>query len=222
LTSQAHTRRAILSAAVLALLAMRRYPGGTSLDAHRVGYSMDQNFLSDLGMTVAYDGQPNAMGSALFVASILAMVLGFGRALWQVVQRYSSSPRSRHAARAASGVALVVGLAFVGVALTPEDRALAWHVWFTLLAFRGAPLVPLLLAIAAARGGDASRGEALGWLALAVVMLAYLLLLTYGPATSSVGGLRTMVLAQKLVTLVGGGVMLLLTSYSPVTTHRSP
>ena len=49
-------------AAVLSLLLMWQYPGGTSLNARTVGYSPAQNFLSDLGMTVAYNGRANGLG----------------------------------------------------------------------------------------------------------------------------------------------------------------
>lgn len=197
-----------LFAAVLTLLAMRQYTGGTALDARTIGYALDQNFLSDLGMTVAYDGQSNAVGAALFLASISAMVIGFGGALWHFIQRYAAIPASRRAAQAAGVTATIVSVSFVGVALTPENRVMAWHVGFTLMAFRVAPLVPLLLTVAAFRDRRSSRQEVMGWSALTIIMAAYLLLLTFGPATTTDDGLRTMVLAQKLVTIVASAVLL--------------
>ena len=42
---------------------------------------LSQNFLSDRGMTVAYDGQPNRFGACLFVASLLLPVVRFGSCL---------------------------------------------------------------------------------------------------------------------------------------------
>jgi hypothetical membrane protein len=54
-------------ASVLAIGAMTRYPGGTVLDRTSPGYSLSRNFLSDLGMTVAYDRLPNRLGAGLFV-----------------------------------------------------------------------------------------------------------------------------------------------------------
>jgi hypothetical protein len=51
-------------------MAVAAYPGGTSRDPSTIGYSPFQNFLSDLGMTVAFDGRPNRGGALLFVASL--------------------------------------------------------------------------------------------------------------------------------------------------------
>lgn len=187
---------------------MGQYPGGTALDARTIGYSLDQNFLSDLGMTVAYDGRANTLGAALFLASICAMVVAFGNALWHFVKRYSAIPASRRMAQAAAIAAIIVSVSFVGVGLTPENRVMSWHVAFTLLAFRLAPLVPCLLALAAFRAPPSVRREAIGWVALTIVMIAYLLLLTFGPATSTESGLRTMVVAQKLVTVLAGAILL--------------
>lgn len=200
---------------------MGQYPGGTALDARTVGYSLDQNFLSDLGMTVAYDGRANTLGAALFLASICAMVVAFGTALWHFVKRYVAIPASRRTAQAAAIAAIIVSLSFVGVGLTPENRVMSWHVGFTLLAFRLAPLVPCLLAIAAFRAPPSARREVMGWTALTVVMIAYLLLLTFGPATSTESGLRTMVLAQKLVTVLAGAILLTLCAIAAKTTRAS-
>jgi hypothetical membrane protein len=200
---------------VCALLAMSRYPGGTQLDAHTVGYTFDRNFLSDLGMTVAYDGRGNALGSALFVLSMGAMVIGFGSGLWPVIRSYAARAESRRAAQAALIAALVVCVAFVGVALTPEDRVMGWHVRFTRLAFQVAPLVPTLMTVAAAREERSARGTVAAWGLLAMVMLAYALLITFGPPTSTADGLRTMVLAQKAVTLVAGGLLLVVCARVP-------
>jgi hypothetical protein len=103
-----------LFAAVLTLLAMRQYTGGTALDARTIGYAPDQNFLSDLGMTVAYDGRANTLGAALFLASICAMVVAFGTALWHFVKRYLAIPASRRAAQAAGVTATIVSVLSVG------------------------------------------------------------------------------------------------------------
>jgi len=197
---------------VCALLAMLRYPGGTPLDAHTVGYTFDQNFLSDLGMTVAYDGRRNALGSALFVLSMGAMVIGFGSGLWPVIRSYAARAESRRAAQAAFVAALVVCAAFAGVALTPEDRVMGWHVRFTRLAFQVAPLVPLLMTVAAARVERAVRRTVVTWGSLALVMIAYALLITFGPSTGTADGLRTMVLAQKAMTVVAGGLLLVVSA----------
>ena len=61
-------------AAAMCVTAMLLYPGGTPLDRAASGYSLTQNFLSDLGMTTSYGGGSNRGGATLFVFSILALV----------------------------------------------------------------------------------------------------------------------------------------------------
>ena len=121
---------------MFALCALRRYPGGTSLDPHTVGYSITRNSLSDLGMTVAYNGEANTVGVACFVASMLVMVAGAIAVLGQWVRVYVALPESRGVARAAGALGALVCGAFVGVALTPENRVMPLHGGATLLAFR--------------------------------------------------------------------------------------
>lgn len=196
-------------AVVFALCAMWQYPGGTSLDAHTAGYSLSRNFLSDLGMTVAYNGEPNAVGVACFVASMLVMVAGAIAVLGQWVRVYVAVPESRGVARAAGALGVLVCGAFVGVAFTPENTVMPLHVGTTLLAFRTAPAAMTLFAWASYRTSRLPRRIAHTWTALAVVMTMYVAFITFGPSTATDAGLRTMVLAQKLVTVVGAGLLLL-------------
>ena len=99
MTVFARARWAVAIAIVLAIGAAARYPGGTTLDASSKGYSISHNFLSDLGMTVAYDGHPNRLGAFLFVASLNILVVGLGGCLVGVVRLYSRSPGARRLAR---------------------------------------------------------------------------------------------------------------------------
>src|SRR5438045_8307484 len=107
---------------MLAIVAIVRYPGGTMLDHSTPGYSFFRNFLSDLGMTVAHDGQPNALGASLFILSLCIVVVGVGGCLVGLVRLYAGSPRSRTFALAAGVIGLLVCASFIGVAVTPEDR----------------------------------------------------------------------------------------------------
>ena len=201
-------------AAALAILSMAQYPGGTPLDARTVGYAPAQNFLSDLGMTVAYNGQANALGAALFVASMLVMVVGCSAVLGQWVRLYAEMPESRGLARAAFATTVLAAAAFVGVAVTPENRAMPLHEAFTLLAFRAAPVAVALLAAASLRARCLPRAASNAWIALTIVLAGYLVLLAVGPSTDTGAGLRVMVLAQKLVTAMAGGLMLLLCAFA--------
>ena len=72
------TTLTVIGSVGLAAGAIIRYPGGTPLDRATAGYSFAANFLSDLGMTVAHNGESNRRGGMLFVASLLTLVIGLG------------------------------------------------------------------------------------------------------------------------------------------------
>ena len=198
----ARGRWAVAIAVALAIGSMLRYPGGTALDPASRGYSLWRNFLSDLGMTVAWDRRPNALGAALFVASLGILVLGLGGCLVGVVRVYSTSKSARRFARAAAAVGLLVCAAFVGVAVTPENRVMSLHVGVTLFAFRAFPILSFLLLVATLRSGVFPRGVSIAWAALTAVLTAYVAVLGWGPSLTTANGLTFQVVAQKIVVVV--------------------
>jgi len=199
LTVFAIGRRAAAVAAVLAGIAMLIYPGGTLRDHSTRGYSLTHNFLSDLGSTVTFGGQPNSLDALLFVSSLVIVVLGVGACLAGFVRLFAEDAATRNLARGTAVVGAFVCASFLGVAFTPEDRFMALHVQFTLWAFRAFPLVPLLLAVATARDARFPRRTTVAWLSLALLGVAYAGDLQWGPTLSTSGGLVFQVVAQKIV-----------------------
>ncbi|MEP6766190.1 MAG: hypothetical protein ABJB66_17900, partial [Gemmatimonadaceae bacterium] len=78
LSAFARARWSVIIASICGVSAMLLYPGGTPLDHTTAGYSLSQNFLSDLGMTVSYNGLPNSFGALLFIVSLMLLVTGLG------------------------------------------------------------------------------------------------------------------------------------------------
>jgi len=208
MTLFARGRQATVVATALALLAMLSYPGGTMLDHSTRGYQLFQNFLSDLGMTVAYDGRANGIGALLFVASLTILVFGLGGALLGFVRLYTSAD-ARPFVRGAMLLGAIDALSFLGVAVTPENRVLDLHVRLTFFAFRVFPLVPLLLAIASRRDAQIPKRFTIGWIVLTVVLSAYVVMLGWGPDLTTVEGLTTQVVSQKLVALFAISILFL-------------
>src|SRR5215210_7432690 len=137
---------AVALALTLTIGAMLRFPGGTALEPEGERYSISRNFLSDLGMTVAYNGETNRLGASLFAASLLLLIVGLGGLLVVIVRQYGVDPASRRWARAAVACGFLACAAFTGVALTPEDRVMSLHIAFTMWAFRIAPVGAVLMA----------------------------------------------------------------------------
>lgn len=188
-------------ATVLTIVAGVRYPGGTFQDHSTRGYSFFQNFLSDLGMTVAHNGEPNQLGAMLFIVALLVLVVGLGGSLVGFVRLHSTAPESRPFASLAGLVGLVVCVCFAGVALTPENRALGLHIFFTRAAWRLFVIVPLLLFVASLRSRDVPLGVRSAWLFLTVMLAGYVWVLDFGPRVSAPGGLVTQVTAQKIIAI---------------------
>lgn len=188
-------------ATVLAIGAMVRYPGGTFREHSTRGYSFSKNFLSDLGMTVAHNGEANRLGAILFVVSLLVLVVGLGGSLAGFVRLHSATAEGRRFARLAGLVGLIVCVCFAGVALTPENRFLGLHIFFTKAAWRLFVIVPLLLFVASLRSHDVPRGVRSAWLFLTVMLAGYVWVIDFGPRTSAPGGLVTQVVAQKIIAI---------------------
>src|SRR5262245_7805100 len=93
------SRLAIAMAAVLTLLSMFLYPGGTVLQSSSDRYSISHNFFSDLGMTVSYSQGPNLPGAVLFTAALLTLLGSVFLLLLEVVRLCSGSVRARRFAR---------------------------------------------------------------------------------------------------------------------------
>jgi hypothetical protein len=192
------TPRVMAFAALLAIVSMTRYPGGTPRDHHTSGYAPAHNFLSDLGMTVAYNGMPNRLGATLFAASLVLLVLALSAALIGFARLYQGSEAARVSTRLAMGCGVITGASFVGVAFTRENAAMDLHVTLTNSAFRLFPTVTLFLGIAAYRASR-DRWIVLTWFALTVLLAAFAGFVSWGPAFSTPDGLVSNVIAQKVV-----------------------
>ena len=195
-------------AIAFAAVSIALYPGGTYRDHSVQGYSPFQNFLSDLGMTVAYNGGANRLGAACFIASLVLLVVGLGGCVVGFYRQYSSDPKARRLARAAALVALLVCLSFVGVAATPENLVMGLHVQLTFFAFRTFLVSAILFTLAAAAYPRAPRRVTVAWSGLTVALAVYVWIQTWGPHVRDPGGLEVQVIAQKLITIVAILVLL--------------
>ena len=178
------------------------YPGGNPLDATSERYSITRNFLSDLGMTVAYNGQPNRLGAACFIASLLILMAGLGTCLLAIIRLYTSEPGPRFWARSAGLCGLLACVAFTGVAATPENRAMAAHVGFTVWGWRILPAIAALMAIATMASRRLPRSVTIAWAVLAVLLTGYSALIVWSPGWSAVSALVIAVVAQKAATVI--------------------
>jgi len=198
-------KRAALTSVIatgLAIGAMLRYPGGTPLDRTPAGYSLSSNFLSDLGMTVGYNGQSNRLGAALFVASVLTLVVGLGWTLATIVRLLAREHASRRWASLGAVLGLLACVAFAGVGVTPENRVMTVHVAFTVWGWRIVTLVAGLMAIASFRSTYFHRRAAVAWLIVTVLLAMYSGIIPFAADIATANGLVIQVIAQKVASCV--------------------
>ncbi len=184
---------------VLTTAAMAFYPGGTNGDRTSRGYSFFRNFFSDLGMTVAHNRAPNTISSSLFAIALASIGVGLVAIMLVLPQLFRCRRDLRVLSLAGSAVGVVSGLAYMGIALTPANRHLGWHMTFVQVAFRSFLVVVLLYGVATWRHPDYPRRYAFGWFAFAAVLAGYVWLLVAGPSARTAGGLLIQAAGQKTI-----------------------
>jgi hypothetical protein len=125
-------RYAAIQFIALTALAMAMYAGGSFADPAASGYAFFDNFFSDLGATRSWSGAPNQASSVLFGIALGTMGIAF--IAFAGTSRAFAGP-ARRAAIAAQLFGTASGAAFVAVAVTPVDLALAVHNTFVGVAF---------------------------------------------------------------------------------------
>jgi hypothetical membrane protein len=192
----------VLQFLVLGTLAMRWYPGGTLLERSTVGYSFFENYLSDLGRTMSWSGEPNTVACVLFNTAVV--VLGLS-----LIPFFLFLPSHAPDRSLILWIAAVFGVgsacALIGIGLTPYDIRLEAHQEALFFWVASLLAAVVLHAWALLTSEEASSLFALLSLGLAVVVLIYILrgagllvALLFGSASGSVGPFITM---QKYVVL---------------------
>lgn len=191
-------RYAAIQFLVLVPIAMAVYAGGSYWDASAPDYGITRNFLSDLGMTHSWTGRSNTASAVLFSLALatvgVALILFCGS--WK---RFAfGQQRARFAGHASAALGTASGVAFVGIACTPFDVALAWHNTFVFVAFTMLLGYVIALAVVMARNG-ATRVQTAVNLAYVALVLGYVALIFFGPRLHTEHGFRVQVVGQKIV-----------------------
>ena len=132
------------------------YPGGNIHDADQIGYSLANNFLSDLGGYQSHSGDVNFIASFFFnVGMFLFAAVGIG---FLYVPALFREDRVNYRLALAGSALFFLGTGFfAGVGLTPYDLYLDLHVFFAINAFRFLVPASLLYFIVLLRSSVANR-----------------------------------------------------------------
>src|SRR5215813_3282558 len=120
---------------ILTFGAMLVYPGGAMYWPNSNHYLFFQNFFSDLGMTVTREHRSNLFSMLLFGAGLISIAISLAAAspIWK--RAISTSGRGMFFGHAAQLFALLSGVCYAGIAVTPWNLMLDTHMLFVQGAF---------------------------------------------------------------------------------------
>ncbi len=184
---------------VLTVAAMLLYPGGRVGDPQSRGYAFFSNFFSDLGQTRTYGGHANVPSLVLFCIALVATAIAVSLFFVAFCALFAPSTNSRRISTAGAFCGVVAGICFAGVAATPWDLYLAAHNDFVQWAFRSFLLAVILCGIASAMAPGFPRRFLYVFSAFAILLAAYVALLTAGPSAATPQGAAIQATAQKII-----------------------
>lgn len=111
------------------------YPGGNIHDPSQLGYSINHNFLSDLGGYKSHSGLPNLISFLIFNFSMTLFTL-IGISFLFIPKLFKEDIISYIISIIGSAFLFFGTLFFAGVGLTPYDLYLDEHIFFAINAFR--------------------------------------------------------------------------------------
>lgn len=120
---------------VFIILAIGFYAGGTETNPLQLEYAFWENSLSDLGMSQNYRGIPNttsmvlfAIGTTLFGLSFISFNMGFPLL-------FKELKSTRILTLFASILGFFVAIGMIGIAFTPSNLFLTYHMIFVYMAY---------------------------------------------------------------------------------------
>jgi len=197
-------QRTIILFIVLNILAMCTYPGGILHDHSTTGYSFFNNFLSDLGRYMTYDGtQQNFYSNLLFNSSM--MITGFILSLFFIHIRTIFNIKAG-LLYWLSIIGTITGIAggysMVGIALTPSDLYLDQHIIFAHWLFRFFLISAICYSIIIFKTDLIDNKYAIGYCIFTILILAYIIISEFGPSPrENMSALILQVVAQKMILL---------------------
>jgi Protein of unknown function (DUF998) len=188
-------------------------PERASAPSRTTGYSVSQNFLSDLGMTVTHGGQANRFGAGAFSASFVLLAISIVGCALGFVRFHSTAPQARSLATAGGIGVLMVSAGLLGAAVSPADVSPTVHMRSAQLASAIAPVAVLLFAAASASDSRLPRRVSAVWVVLAVTVAVWFAM-RWGPGVDTDLGLTIQATVQKCVAIVIVGGLVYQTSHA--------
>ena len=184
---------------VLTVAAMLLYPGGRVGDVKSVGYDFFTNFFSDLGATQTHGGHDNLVSMVLFCIALVATAGAVALFFIGFARLFAPATGAGRAGIAAAVAGVVAAISFVGVAATPWNLYLRAHNDFVQWAFRAFLVAVVCAAVAGWLAPRFPRRFAAVFATFAVLLAAYIGLITFGPRPATPEGAAIQATGQKII-----------------------
>ena len=188
---------------MLSTVAMPLYSGGNYSDNSTPGYEFHQNFFSDLGRTAAHNGASNTASMVLLIIALSLAGLSLIVFFLAVLPHFAENRTARRLSIIGSTLGVISGIGFIGIAAVPADVNQTLHTNFVYVAFTGFLFVVFFYSAAILKSRMYPRVYAYAYLAFAVILALYLVLLFSGPELETTGGLTIQAVGQKIVVYTG-------------------
>ncbi|OLS12795.1 MAG: hypothetical protein RBG13Loki_3577 [Promethearchaeota archaeon CR_4] len=178
---------------LLTILAMFFYPGGTAGNHNTAGYSFTENFFSDLGRTLALNGDVNTISMSLFTFALSVSSFLFIPYLITLPGVFTKRD-AKIICYISSIIGIFTAICFAGIAFLPWDLYYFEHLGLVGLAFLFIVPEALLLTIAMFIEKRIPRLYAVVFVVFTIILLAYFMIYS-----SMAEDLVLQAVAQKIV-----------------------
>ena len=154
--------------------AMIFYAGGYKSNPSAPGYSIFNNYWSDLGRTVALSGENNLIAHVCFTLAMLAWGIAFGPSMHALPSLFSESKWGKRLSKIgifSAWFCVITGE--IGGIFFPEDLHPVPHVVVAVISYSAFFLVELLFAIVMYSDKNYPNKHAICFLAVAVAIVIY-------------------------------------------------
>lgn len=183
---------------ILTGIAMIVYPGGSIIDKASIHYNFFENFFSDLGATITPSGKKNTISDILFISALgsLGIAMIYFSNIWRAL---SVDIHQMSFYGYLSKISLIVsGICFIGVAFTPWNIYLEYHIIFVKLAF-GFLLSWTILLIILESTNPKIRHLMITNIIYVIFLIWYFYTLLTGPKLGTPEDLEYQAVAQKII-----------------------
>jgi len=187
---------------LLTVAAMFTYPGGTFTDETTVGYDFFRNFFSDLGRVTAPNGQPNTVSMILFFIALTLVGIGMVRFFIAFRDFFKDDKTGNWVSLLGSIVGVATGICFIVIAFAPYDLFFDIHYHTVFWAFRTFFVSVGIYSFVIFRQDHYPRKYGWIFIVFTIFLAAYIILLEFGPESSTSAGLVIQATGQKIIVYV--------------------